>query len=251
MQLKDFFDRTPRFAIAFSGGVDSSYLLYAAKSHGCDIKAYFIQTPFQPQFELDDAKKVAYLLSVPISVDSLDIMSDPNVVNNPPSRCYYCKSTVFTRIKELAGKDGFDVVCDGTNASDDSTERAGMQALDEIGILSPLRMCGLLKKDVRRLSREAGLFTHDKPSYACLATRIPFGSPITQELLNKVRASEHDMRTLGFTDFRIRLLGECAKIQVPEKQLKHVIEKRKKILETLKPYFKYVLLDLKPRRTEE
>ncbi len=251
MELKDFFSRTPRFAIAFSGGVDSSYLMYAAKNYGCDVKAYFIHTAFQPQFELDDAKKMAYFLSVPMTVGSADILDDPVVTANPADRCYYCKTAVFSRVLELAREDGYDVVCDGTNASDDATERAGMRALDELGILSPLRLCGLSKKEVRRLSCEAGLFTHDKPSYACLATRIPTGRPITQELLTKIQASEHDLHALGFTDFRIRLIGDYAGIQVPESQIKNVVDKRKKILEILSPYFKKVLLDLKPRRTEE
>ena len=251
MELKEFFTQTPRFAIAFSGGVDSSYLMYAAKNAGCDVKAYFIQTAFQPQFELDDAKKMAYFLSVPMTIDNTDILSDTKITSNPADRCYYCKSTVFSRVLELAREDGYDVVCDGTNASDDATERAGTRALEELGILSPLRLCNLSKKEVRRLSREAGLFTHDKPSYACLATRVPTGRPITQELLTKIQDSEHDLHGLGFTDFRIRLIGEYARIQLPENQIKNVIDKRKKILETLSPYFKKVLLDLKPRRTEE
>ncbi len=251
MELKEFFARTPRFALAFSGGVDSSYLMYAAKQHGCDVKAYFIQTPFQPQFELDDAKKMSYFMSVPMAIESADIMNDPRITENTIDRCYHCKSTVYRRIAELARADGFEVVCDGTNASDDASERAGMRALDEVGIVSPLRLCGMKKKEVRRLSREAGLFTHDKPSYACLATRIPTGRPVTLELLDKVQDSEHALHGLGFTNFRIRLVGECANIQVPENQIKNVIEKRKKILDTLKPYYSKVFLDLKPRRTEE
>ncbi len=251
MELKEFFSKTPRFALAFSGGVDSSYLMYAAKNYGCEIKAYFVKTPFQPQFELDDAKKMAYFMSVPMVIEAADIMSDTHITDNPPDRCYYCKTAVFQSIAELARADGFDIVCDGTNATDDSTERSGMRALEEMGIVSPLRLCGLTKSEVRRLSREAALFTHDKPSYACLATRIPTGRPITTELLTKVHDSEHELHGLGFTDFRIRLIGECANIQVPENQIRDVIAKRKKILETLKPYYKKVLLDLKPRRTEE
>jgi uncharacterized protein len=110
--------------------------MHAAKNAGCEIKAYFIKTPFQPQFELDDAKKMAYYLSVPMTIDTVDILHDGQITANPPDRCYYCKSAVFRRISKLAQADGFDVVCDGTNASDDSTERAGMRALDELGIVS-------------------------------------------------------------------------------------------------------------------
>ena len=251
MELKDFFAKTPRFALAFSGGVDSSFLMYTAKQHGCDVKAYFIQTPFQPQFELDDAKKMAYFMTTPMKIDALDSIGDDSIKANTKERCYHCKSAVFKRITELAREDGYDIICDGTNATDDSSERAGMRALDENSIISPLRLCGLTKKEVRRLSREAGLFTHDKPSYACLATRIPTGMPITQELLDKVQGSEHALHALGFTNFRIRIVGDYANIQVPEKQIKAVVEKRQKILDTLKPYYEKILLDLRPRKTEE
>ena len=251
MELKEFFAQTPRFALAFSGGVDSSYLMYAAKQHGCEVKAYFIQTPFQPQFELDDAKKMSYFMATPMKIDALDSLSDSNITDNTKARCYFCKSAVFSRILELADEDGFDVICDGTNASDDSSERAGMRALDEKGIVSPLRLCGMTKKEVRRLSCEAGLFTHDKPSYACLATRIPTGMTINQELLDRIQDSEHALHALGFTDFRIRIIGEYANIQVPENQIKAVTNKRTKILETLKPYYDKILLDLRPRKTED
>ncbi len=250
MELKTFFETHPKFAVAFSGGVDSSYLLYAAKNFGCDVKAYYIKSPFQPEFELDDAKKAAYLLSVPMTVDSVDNLAVPEIAENPADRCYHCKKAIFNKIIELARRDGYEVVCDGTNASDDATERAGMRALAELGVISPLRDCGLVKKEIRRLSREAGLFTHDKPSYACLATRIPTGTAITEDLLTTVERAEQALRTLGFSDFRIRLMGRTAKIQIPEAQFKLITDRRKKILEVLHPYFDDVLLDLTARHTE-
>jgi uncharacterized protein len=250
MELKAFFTENPKFAIAFSGGVDSSYLLYAAKTFGCDVKAYFIKSAFQPQFELDDAKKLAYMLSVPMTVETLDSLESPEIVSNQADRCYHCKKAIFTRLMALATDDGYTMVCDGTNASDDNTERAGMRALEELGVRSPLRECGMTKKEVRRLSREVGLFTHDKPSYACLATRIPTGTEITEEQLKTVEAAEHVMASLGFSDFRIRMIGKTAKIQIPEPQFRQVIDRRKKVLEVLRPYFDDVLLDLSPRKTE-
>ncbi len=251
MELKTFFEETPKFAVAFSGGVDSSYLLYAAKTFGCQIKAYMIQSPLQPQFEVDDAMKMAYMLDVPLATDTIDILDIDDVTANPADRCYHCKSAVFRRIRDLASADGYGIICDGTNASDDASERAGMRALEELGIRSPLRDAGLTKKQVRHLSREAGLFTHDKPSYACLATRIQTGTQITQPLLEKIDAAENALRTLGFTNFRIRLLGDAAKIQLPDAQIRTAGDKRRKIKEVLAPYFSDILLDLKPRKSED
>lgn len=250
MELKTFFTENPRFAIAFSGGVDSSYLLHAAKMSGCDVKAYFVKTPFQPQFELDDAAKMAYMLSVPMAVDKIDVLGNTEVTQNPSDRCYYCKKAVFQCITEHAASDGYDLVCDGTNASDDAGDRAGMRALSDLGIRSPLRDCGLTKKEIRSLSCEAGLFTHDKPSYACLATRIPTGTVITADLLSKVEQAEDALHTLGFSDFRVRYMDGNARIQIIESQLKTVMDKRKKIVDALSPYFKDILIDLTPRKTE-
>ncbi len=250
MELKTFFAETPRLAIAFSGGVDSSFLLHEAKMYGCDVKAYFIKSPFQPQFELDDAAKLAYMVSAPMTVDSIDTLGNTDITLNPADRCYHCKKAVFNRIWELARADGYEVLCDGTNASDDTGERAGMRALTELGVRSPLRECGLTKKQIRALSCEAGLFTHDKPSYACLATRIPTGTVITEDLLSRVGQAEHAMHGLGFSDFRIRLFGGAARIQIPESQFKSVVDKRKKIIDAVSPYFNAVLLDMVPRKTE-
>ncbi|SHH94294.1 uncharacterized protein SAMN02745823_01567 [Sporobacter termitidis DSM 10068] len=250
MDLKTFFKENPRFAIAFSGGVDSAYLLYAASEAGCDVKAYYVNTNFQPQFELDDAKKFAYLTQAPMMIEKLDVMSCPKIVGNGADRCYHCKRAIYTRLWELVRADGFDMLCDGTNATDDASVRAGMSALSELGVRSPLRECGLPKSAVRRLSCEAGLFTHDKPSYACLATRIPTGTEITEELLQKVEQSEHALHGLGFSDFRIRYLDGSAKIQIPESQFKMIVDKRKKIIDAVSPYFEHVLVDLMPRKTE-
>ena len=250
MDLKTFFKENPRFAIAFSGGVDSSYLLYAANEAGCDVKAYYVNTSFQPQFELDDAKKFAYLIQAPMTIEKLDVMLDPVIVNNPADRCYHCKRAIFTRLWELARADGYDMLCDGTNASDDASTRAGMAALAELGVRSPLRECGLPKSEIRRLSCEAGLFTHDKPSYACLATRIPTGTAITEELLSKVEQAEDAMHALGYTDFRIRVFNGAARIQLPESQIKLVFDKRKKIIDAISPFFETILVDLVPRKTE-
>ena len=117
MQLSDFFAEHPRVAVAFSGGVDSAYLLYAAKTAGCDVHAYFIHSQFQPRFELDDTQRFVEMLHVPLTVLDCDVLSDPAVCANDTLRCYYCKRALFTRLWQAARADGYDVLCDGTNAS--------------------------------------------------------------------------------------------------------------------------------------
>ena len=191
MTLSAFFQENPKAALAFSGGVDSAYLLYAAKHYGAQVCAYYVKTPFQPQFEYDEAVQLAKELDVPMVTLELDILADTVIAANPRNRCYFCKKRLFTAILEQAEKDGFSLLLDGTNASDDISDRPGMQALQELQVRSPLQECGLTKDAIRNLSRQAGLFTHDKPSYACLATRIPTGTAITGLLLAKAEKAKN------------------------------------------------------------
>ena len=247
MLLSEFFAENKQVALAFSGGVDSAYLLYAAKSCGCDVRAYYVKSPFQPQFELEDAKRLARELDAPMTILELDVLSEEAISRNGPDRCYHCKRRIFRTILDAAAADGYSLLMDGTNASDDAGDRPGMQALRELAVRSPLRECGLTKDDVRRLSRAAGLFTWDKPAYACLATRIPTGTPITREKLAATEAAENILSELGFTDFRVRLAGEDAKIQLPENQLEHLLRCRAAVVEQLKPYYRSITLDLEVR----
>lgn len=247
MDLNLFFAQNPKAALAFSGGVDSAYLLYAAKQAGANVTAYYVRTPFQPQFEYDDAVKLAQELKMPMRTIGMDVLEDPNVVANPANRCYYCKRRIFTAILEAARADGYSLILDGTNASDDASDRPGMVALRELEVRSPLRECGLTKPEIRRLSKEAGLFTHDKPAYACLATRIPTGVAITLEALQRTEAAEEYLKKLGFTDFRIRLMGSAARIQLPESQIPLLLQHRQEILTNLKQSYSAVLLDLEVR----
>lgn len=247
MDLNAFFQAHPKAALAFSGGVDSAYLLYAAMECGATLRAYFVKSPFQPQFELEDARRLAESLHADWKVLEVDVLAIPQVCQNPPERCYFCKRAIFSAIGQAAREDGFPVLLDGTNASDDAGDRPGMRALKELSVLSPLRMCGLTKAEIRRRSREAGLFTWDKPAYACLATRIPTGTEITADKLARTEAAEQALFSLGFRDFRIRMLGNAAKLQVPEAQLPKVLENRSRILEELRRYYHAVLLDLEVR----
>lgn len=247
MTIEEFFTENNKAAIAFSGGVDSAYLLYEAKRAGADICAYYVKTAFQPKFELDDAIRLAADLGVPLRIVEADVLSYPLISENPPERCYYCKRMILSAIMKAASNDGFTLLLDGTNASDDASDRPGTKALDELGVLSPLRACGLGKDEIRERSKEARLFTWDKPAYACLATRIPSGEPISDEKLRKTESAEDFLRSLGFIDFRVRLLSGCARIQIRKDQLPLLMEKRDCIVHTLKRYYKATLLDLEAR----
>ena len=247
MTLQQFFAENPKVALAFSGGVDSAYLLHAAKENGAKIHAYYVKTPFQPQFEYEDALILAQQLAIPMTVIELDMLADPAVASNPANRCYHCKKRIFSAIWDAAQKDGFSPVIDGTNASDDASDRPGMAALAELHVRSPLRECGLTKADIRRLSKKAGLFTHDKPAYACLATRIPAGTPITKAQLSATERCEAYLMELGFSDFRIRHMGDAARLQIREEQLPLLLSHRDAILSELKKDYSAVLLDLEVR----
>lgn len=276
MTLKKFFRENPCVAIGFSGGVDSSYLLYAGLYYGAEVHAYFVKSPFQPEFELRDALQIVEDLktmkrdghlpagiqedfpdkeaseygTLHFTIIQKDILENEQVCANPSDRCYYCKSSIFGTLKDQAIKDGINTILDGTNASDDASDRPGMKATAELSVRSPLRDCGLTKAQVRELSKEAGLFTWEKPSYACLATRIPTGTMITAELLQKVEASEEALFSLGFSDFRVRVMNQTAKLQLPSAQMAKLLQQRQEVLQELKQYFSNIVLDLESRSGE-
>ena len=247
MTLTEFFQTNPRFALAFSGGTDSAFLLWAAVKAGCQVEPIFVRSPFQPAFELEDARRLAGELDLPLAVVEADVLALPAVAQNPADRCYHCKTALFTALLSRARQDGFSLVCDGTNASDQAGDRPGMRALGELGVRSPLRECGITKDQVRALSRQAGLFTAQKPSYACLATRIPTGVPITREDLGRIEAGEGALRELGFSDLRLRLREGMALLQLPASQLEEGVRRRGEILRALEGLFSQVALDLKER----
>lgn len=250
MTLQAFFEESPRVALGFSGGVDSSYLLYAALHYGAQVRAYYVRAAFQPEFEYQDACRLASQLGADMKVLTLDVLSDPQIAANPANRCYYCKKRIFSAIREAALADGYPVLMDGNNASDQVSDRPGMRAVEELCVRSPLREAGLTKAQIRELSRQAGLFTHDKPAYACLATRIPTGVPITAEALERTEWAEDALRKMGFSDFRIRTLGDCARIQLPPSQLGLLLEHRQEILSRLKTRYAAALLDLEVRNEQ-
>ena len=247
LTLQDFFREHPKVALAFSGGADSAYLLRAARHCGADVRAYCVVSAFQPSFELEDAERLAREVGATLRLIRADVLADEDIVKNPPNRCYYCKKKIFSAIRAAANADGYEVLLDGTNASDDLNDRPGARALAEMNVLSPLRLCGITKDELRKRSREAGLFTWNKPAYACLCTRIPTGERVTQEKLEVIEKSESFLMGLGFTDFRVRTAGDTAKLQLRPEQFSLLIAHREEILRKLKRNFASVVLDLEAR----
>lgn len=251
MTLVEFFRENPEGAVALSGGVDSAYLLYAAARFCRRTAAYFVKTAFQPGFELADAQAAAAHAGVPLRVLELDVLSVPEIAGNPPDRCYYCKQALFSAMARAAAQDGLPQIFDGSNASDDADSRPGMRALRELRVRSPLRECGIAKGEVRALAREAGIAVWDKPSYACLATRVPSGTAITQTDLARVEQGEAAVAAMGFTDFRLRLRGEGALLQVRGEQLRRAEELLDEIKRGLSGDFSPLELDPSPRPARE
>lgn len=247
MELEEFFNKYKKAAIAFSGGTDSAYLLYEALRNKADISVYYVLSEFQPEFELEDAKRICNEQGIGLNIIELEILKDDRIAQNPSDRCYYCKRMIMENILKRAFEDGYKVLLDGTNASDDADDRPGMKVIKELGVRSPLRECGISKDEVRRRSREAGLFTWNKPAYACLATRIPTGVRIDIKTLENVEKAENSLRDMGFYDFRVRVFNNAAKIQVSRSQLPLVLERREEILKRAGVFFDEVLLDLKVR----
>ncbi len=249
MTLENFFAENNKIALGFSGGVDSSYLFYAAIKYNADVKAYYVRTQFQPDHEYTDALRLAKSIGAEVNVIDYDILRHGDITANPYNRCYYCKHKIFSAICERALEDGYTTIIDGTNASDDANDRPGMTALRELSILSPLRECGLTKADVRRLSKEAGLFTWNKPAYACLATRLNTGNKITSDKLEKIEASEDILHELGFKDIRVRMYHSMAKLQFTDEDIERAFEMRADIIKKLSPYFEDIALDMKGRKS--
>ena len=232
-----------RFALAYSGGLDSRFLAHAAQRFGFEPVLLHIVGPHIPPEETDYARHWAAsreLAYEELPADPLDLAL---VASGDRRRCYACKRNLFSLLKARTDLP----LCDGTNASDAGQYRPGIRAVEELGILSPLASAGLTKADIRRLSREAGLFTWDKPAYACLATRIPTGEAITGEILARVEGAEDALFRLGYTDFRVRVFHGAARLQLPAGQLERAVRERAVLRAALAPYFKPILLDLEER----
>ncbi len=253
-KLMSFIRQYDKAAIAFSGGVDSSFLLKAASDAlgPENVIAITLKAAVNPEHEVTEAIELAEFTGVKHIVMDADIMSITGFRENPPDRCYICKTAIFQRIIKEAQGYGINTIFDGTNADDVNDYRPGMKALKELGVVSPLRECGLGKKAIRQFSKEYGIKTWDKPSMACLASRIPYNEPITVEKLSMVAAAEGMLHAMGFTQFRVRCHGSIARIEIaPEEMQKALdINRIKEINDKLKGLgFDYVTLDMQGYRT--
>jgi uncharacterized protein len=207
-------------AVAFSGGVDSSFLCYAARETlGGNVIAVTVVSPMLPQSEIDSAKRTADLIGIKHILLSEEHIEE-DVAANPRDRCYYCKKIEFGKIIDAARERGIEAVFDGSNTDDLNDWRPGLRALAELKVCSPLREAGLNKEEIRLLSKRFGLPTWNKPAFACLASRIPYGERIDRQKLSRVEKAEDTLRAEGFVQFRVRSHGDIARIEVAREERK-------------------------------
>lgn len=240
-------------AVAFSGGVDSSYLLKAAREVlGDQVLALTAESVFIPRRELAEAEAFCREQGVRLLLAPIDVLSLPPVAENPPDRCYHCKKGIFTKLRDLALAEGFPILAEGSNADDTGDYRPGSRAVRELKVRSPLLEAGLNKSEIRALSKELGLPTWDKPSMACLASRVAYGEALTPEKLCAVERAEEELHRLGFPQCRVRLHGSLARLELPPQEIGRLAddELRRSITDILRSSgFAYATLDLQGYRT--
>ena len=252
-RLRVLLRETKRAVVAFSSGVDSTFLLRVAHEElGDNVIAATIRSHTFPRRELDDATAFCRAEGVRHEIIASDELSIPEFASNPPDRCYHCKKTIFGKLLAFAHDNGIDAVLEGSNIDDDGDYRPGCRAIKELGVRSPLHEAGLTKNEIRALSRKMGLPTSDKPSFACLASRFPYGERITAAGLERVERAEQWLLDagLGLTQLRVRSHGDMARIEVPPDDIPRLAAHADKIATALKEIgFAYVALDLRGYRT--
>ena len=250
--LKTYLRSLGSLAVAYSSGVDSTFLLKVAHDVlGDKAIAITATSSFYPKRESQEASdfcKSKGIKQIIVASEELDI---PEIRHNPTNRCYLCKKDLFTKILSIAKENGIDNVAEGSNMDDMGDYRPGLKAIAELGIKSPLRECDLYKEEIRALSKEMGLPTWNKPSFACLASRFVYGEEITIQKLKMVEKAEEALLKLGFKQFRVRIHGEnLARIEVLPAELEKLFSLRESIIKTLKDAgFTYITMDLSGYRT--
>lgn len=246
--LKTILKEMNSAVVAYSGGVDSAFLLKAAVDElGNRVLAVTADSQTIPRAELEAATRLARLLGARHLIVNTNELSDPQFAANPPDRCYHCKKALFATLTKIARDKQIDYVIEGSNLSDLSDYRPGMKAVDQFRVRSPLKEAGLTKDEIRFLSREAGLPTWDKPAAPCLSSRIPYGSKITEERLRRIEAAEAFLHELGFRVLRVRDHGPVARIEVPKADLPRMLtdDLSQRVGEKLRELgFQYVTVDL-------
>ena len=253
-RLREIFQPMGKVLVAYSGGVDSSLLLKVARDvlGEENVLAVTALSPLYPERELTNAKKMAQRLGARHLLIESNELEIEGFSDNPPDRCYYCKKVLFGKLVEIAGKEGIPFVLEGSTLDDDQDHRPGRRAVQELGIRSPLREALYTKSDVRELSRALGLTTWDKPSFACLASRFPYGEEITDEALRMIDEAESFLLGLGFKQVRVRHYLNLARIEVYREEMGRLMEiaVRERVIKRLKEIgYKYITLDLQGFRS--
>lgn len=253
-KLQNILKEMEKALVAYSGGVDSSFLLKVSiDTLGNDnVLAVIAASETYPEFEKREAEEFAQKLNANYKIIETNEFLDDNFRSNPKDRCYFCKSELFARLMRIAKESKFNFVIDGSNADDLSDYRPGAKAKKELEVRSPLQEAGLTKEEIRKLSRDLGLGTWDKPSYACLASRIPYGTEITKEILKRIDEGEAFLRSLGIKQLRVRHHGDLVRIEVEKDSIALVMQDE--VMDEISEKFKelgyiYITLDLKGYRT--
>jgi len=237
--------------VAFSAGVDSTFLLYAAREAlGDRVIAATGLSETYPEEEIEEARQLARELGVRHMAIRTEELTDPRYASNSHQRCFFCKQELYSKLRALADAAGFAAVIDGTNADDLADYRPGLRAARQLGVYHPLAEVGLTKREIRELSRRFGLRTWDKPAYACLSSRFPYGTPITVEKLRQVAAAERALRELGFRAFRVRHHDQIARLELHPEDFLRALELRDEIVTRLRAVgYEFITLDLEGYRS--